>query len=85
MVTGIPVAATCPTMPLPHEIRISDFRVISSTVELELTSNRLDTRQWVSVPTSPCTRNKEHLGNKRSSYYLYKSKWLVSITIYRIV
>ena len=36
----------------------------SSTVECELTSNRLDTRYWESVAGSPPTRNREHLGHK---------------------
>lgn len=70
MLTGSPLSATNPTIPVPHGIRISSFFSISINVDLEHTSKSLETRQrprgvWPRgsgvqpPPFSPCTRNRE--------------------------
>jgi hypothetical protein len=70
MLTGSPLSATYPTMPVPHGILISSFFSISVRVLLEQTSNSLETRQRPRgvcpggrgvhpPPFSPWTRNRE--------------------------
>lgn len=44
MLTGSPLSATYPTIPVPQGILISSFFSISSSVDLEHTSNNLETR-----------------------------------------
>lgn len=44
MLTGSPLSATYPTIPVPQGILISSFFSISSKVDLEHTSNNFDTR-----------------------------------------
>ena len=65
MLTFLADAATWPTMPDPQGTRISVLVLISSTVELTLTSNKSETRHLESL--SPCTINKEHLQNNKIS------------------
>ena len=65
MLTFLAEAATWPTMPDPQGTRISVLVLISSTVELTLTSNKSETRHLESL--SPCTINKEHLQNNKIS------------------
>jgi len=54
MLTGSPLSATYPTMPVPHGMCISFFFSISCNVDREHTSNSLDTRHLDWQPWKWC-------------------------------
>ena len=72
MFKEVPLFPTKPTMPCPQGIRISALLFISSTVDFELTSNKLDTRYLESLPGSPWTKNKEHLEKSNDKWHKLK-------------
>ena len=56
MLTGSPLSATYPTIPVPQGILISSFFSISSSVDLEHTSNNFETRHLLLVyPVPRCS------------------------------
>jgi len=54
MLTGSPLSATYPTMPVPHGMCISFFFSISCNVDLEHTSKSLDTKHLDWQPWKWC-------------------------------
>ena len=53
ILTGSPLSATYPTIPVPHGIRISFFFSISCSVDWEHTSNSLETKHLEWQPWDP--------------------------------
>lgn len=86
MLTGSPLSATYPTIPVPHGIRISSFFSISIRVDLEQTSKSLETRHLPlgccpggrgvhPPPFSPCTKKREPRSAWRSMDTFWRILW----------